>query len=101
MSESTDMDGGTHSVVTFLAAAGQFSFWLETGGEVDWADTIAFLLDSEGRKVLMSGGGCAMYIGIVLLVNAWALKRFSWAVIGALVGFIRGEVLFGELGELG
>ena len=76
------------------------AFFVESGGEIQWTDALAFALDSGARKVAMSGSSKALAAVVAIVAIAFAIKDvvhrgveevFIWA--RAPIEYIRRDVL--------
>ncbi|OAA38146.1 sulfatase domain-containing protein [Metarhizium rileyi] len=73
------------SVSTYVAAAALFSFFYETGGELQWADAVSFALDPGARKVASSGSSMAMIACIGILVVAFIIQDLLHSAVVAVL----------------
>jgi hypothetical protein len=64
------------------AAASQWGFFYETGGELQWRDAGSFAGDEEGLKVLLSGSSAVLASSVVIIIVAWFAKDLLYRAVG-------------------
>ncbi|KOS20118.1 hypothetical protein ESCO_006158 [Escovopsis weberi] len=76
--------GLTICLITLTAAASQWGFFYQTGGQVRWADAKAYA-NKDTVKVLLSESNSALAFGSGIVSVAWITRTVLFRFVGAFV----------------
>ncbi|RGP80589.1 hypothetical protein FLONG3_1328 [Fusarium longipes] len=70
------------SIILWGAASSQLGFLYETGVEIKWADTLTYVGDKNGMKVLLSGLYTVLSFAFLILAISWVVKWYLYRAVG-------------------
>lgn len=83
------------SLIALGAASSQLSFFIETGGELEWREASSYATSKDGLKVLLTGLIPMLVSGAVIIGGSWLLSNLLYNAFGALLTNIGNNLLFG------
>lgn len=73
------------SYTTAIASVCQIAFYLETGGEIQWAAGASLASDPAGLALLLSGFPTFAFTFIVIVAASWLATPLVFEIVGVLI----------------
>jgi hypothetical protein len=85
------------SAVALGAAASQLSFFLETGGELEWREAGSYVTSSDGLRVLLTGSfTMAASVGVMTVIS-WFLSGMLYDAVGGFLTAVSQNIMTGKI----
>ena len=84
------------SAFTLGAAAAQLSFFLETGGELEFREASSYVTSLDGLRVLLTGSFAMLVSAAVMIVVAWFLSDVLYHAWGGFLTICGQNLMFGK-----
>lgn len=85
------------SALALGAAASQLSFFLETGGELEWREAGSYVTSSDGLRVLLTGSARMLLSAAVMIVVSLFLSNILYGASGSFLAAVGENLWLGKM----